>query len=44
MAGGIFSLMKGLCAVAHGFCRCVTKQVEQFEECNAPKPDAGVQQ
>ncbi|MCK4605954.1 MAG: hypothetical protein KAU35_01530 [candidate division Zixibacteria bacterium] len=41
---GIFSLMGGLCAIFHGFCRCVTKQVEQFEESNSPKPDPGVQQ
>jgi len=29
---GIFSLMGGICAIFHGFCRCVTKQVERFEE------------
>ena len=29
---GIFSLMGGICAIFHGFCRCVTKQVEQFEK------------
>ncbi len=29
---GIFSLMGGVCAIFHGFCRCITKQVEQFEE------------
>ncbi|MEW5995405.1 MAG: hypothetical protein AB1744_13565 [Candidatus Zixiibacteriota bacterium] len=28
---GIFSLMGGVCAIFHGFCRCVTKQVELFE-------------
>jgi len=28
---GIFSLMGGICAIFHGFCRCVTKQSEQFE-------------
>jgi len=28
---GIFSLMGGICAIFHGFCRCVTKQVDQFE-------------
>jgi hypothetical protein len=28
---GIFSLMGGICAIFHGFCRCVTKQAEQFE-------------
>ena len=28
---GIFSIMGGICANFHGFCRCVTKQVEQFE-------------
>lgn len=28
---GIFSLMAGVCAIFHGFCRCVTKQVDQFE-------------
>ncbi|MCX6826625.1 MAG: hypothetical protein NTV06_05085 [candidate division Zixibacteria bacterium] len=28
---GIFSLMGGVCAIFHGFCRCVTKQSEQFE-------------
>ncbi|MFQ6008551.1 MAG: hypothetical protein ACE5K8_06310 [Candidatus Zixiibacteriota bacterium] len=28
---GIFSLMGGICAIFHGFCRCVMKQVDQFE-------------
>jgi len=28
---GIFSLMGGICAIFHGFCHCVTKQVDQFE-------------
>lgn len=28
---GIFSLMGGVCAIFHGFCRCVNKQFEQFE-------------
>jgi uncharacterized membrane protein HdeD (DUF308 family) len=28
---GVFSLMGGICAILHGFCRCVTKQVDQFE-------------
>ncbi len=28
---GIFSLMGGVCAIFHGFCRCVNKQIEQFE-------------
>lgn len=28
---GIFSLMGGICAIVHGFCKCVSKQVEQFE-------------
>ena len=28
---GILSLMGGICAIFHGFCRCVTKQVDQFE-------------
>jgi membrane-bound ClpP family serine protease len=28
---GIFSLMGGVCAIFHGFCRCVMKQVDQFE-------------
>jgi len=28
---GIFSMMGGSCAIFHGFCRCVTKQSEQFE-------------
>jgi hypothetical protein len=28
---GIFCLMGGICAIFHGFCRCVTKQVDQFE-------------
>jgi hypothetical protein len=23
--------MGGVCAIFHGFCRCVTKQVDQFE-------------
>jgi len=29
---GIFSLMGGICAIFHGFCRCVTKQVDNFEQ------------
>ena len=28
---GIFSIGGGVCAIFHGFCRCVTKQVDQFE-------------
>ena len=28
---GIFSVGGGVCAIFHGFCRCVTKQVDQFE-------------
>lgn len=28
---GIFSLMGGICAIFHGFCRCVSKQWEHFE-------------
>ena len=28
---GIFCMMGGICAIFHGFCRCVTKQVDQFE-------------
>ncbi len=28
---GIFSLMAGICAIFHGFCRCMMKQVDQFE-------------
>ncbi|HVP06406.1 MAG TPA: hypothetical protein VMS71_01090 [Candidatus Acidoferrum sp.] len=28
---GIFSLMGGICAIFHGFCRCVMHQSEQFE-------------
>ena len=28
---GIFSLMGGVCAIFHGFCRCVSKQWEQHE-------------
>jgi hypothetical protein len=28
---GIFSLMGGVCAIFHGFCKCVTRQSEQFE-------------
>ena len=28
---GIFSLMGGVCAIFHGFCRFVSKQAEQFE-------------
>jgi len=28
---GIFSLMGGICAIFHGFCRCVRKQVDEFE-------------
>ena len=37
---GIFSLMGGICAIFHSFCRCVTKQVEQFEGI-APNKAAG---
>jgi len=33
---GIFSLMGGICAIFHGFCRCVTKQVDQFEGISSP--------
>jgi hypothetical protein len=33
---GIFSLMGGVCAIFHGFCRCVTKQVDQFEGISSP--------
>jgi uncharacterized membrane protein HdeD (DUF308 family) len=29
---GIFCLMGGICAIFHGFCRCVTKQVDMFEQ------------
>ncbi len=29
---GIFSLMGGICAIFHGFCRCITKQVDLFEQ------------
>ena len=29
---GIFSLMGGICAVIHGFCKCVNRQVEMFEK------------
>ncbi len=28
---GIFCLMGGICAIFHGFCRCVTKQTDEFE-------------
>jgi hypothetical protein len=28
---GIFSLMGGICAIFHGFCKCVGRQVEQYE-------------
>ena len=28
---GIFSLMGGVCAIFHGFCNCVNRQVERFE-------------
>lgn len=28
---GIFSLMGGVCAIFHGFCKCVTRQSDQFE-------------
>ena len=28
---GIFSIGGGVCAIFHGFCRCVNKQFEQFE-------------
>ena len=29
---GIFCLMGGICAIFHGFCRCITRQVDQFEQ------------
>jgi hypothetical protein len=32
---GIFCLMGGICAIFHGFCRCVTKQSDQFEGLSA---------
>ena len=35
---GIFSLMGGICAIFHGFCRCITKQVDQFETGATIKP------
>ena len=35
---GIFSLMGGVCAIFHGFCKCVTRQSEQFEGITL-KPD-----
>ena len=38
---GIFSLMGGVCAIFHGFCRCVMKQVDQFEG-NRPCEGSGV--
>ncbi len=28
---GLFSMMGGVCAIFHGFCRCVTRQVDEFE-------------
>jgi hypothetical protein len=34
---GIFSIMGGICAIFHGFCRCVTHQVDQFENPVQPK-------
>ena len=37
---GIFCLMGGVCAIFHGFCRCVTKQVDQFEGITPPKKTA----
>ena len=39
---GIFSLMGGICAIFHGFCRCVTKQVDQFETGATQKPSDNV--
>ena len=32
---GIFCMGGGVCAIFHGFCRCVTKQVDQFEGLSA---------
>jgi hypothetical protein len=37
---GIFSLMGGVCAIFHGFCRCVNKQLEQFEGISPKKVSA----
>ncbi len=34
---GIFSLMGGVCAIFHGFCHCVTRQVDNFENGEAVK-------
>jgi len=34
---GIFSMMGGICAIVHGFCRCVTRQVDQFEFKDIPQ-------
>ena len=38
---GIFSLMGGVCAIFHGFCRCVTKQIDQFEGLTAATGKVG---
>lgn len=40
---GIFSLMGGVCAIFHGFCRCVTKQVDQFEGISPQKKATAAQ-
>jgi len=34
---GIFCLMGGICAIFHGFCRCITKQVNEFENVEVSK-------
>lgn len=39
---GIFCLMGGICAIFHGFCRCITRQVDEFEGTSQNrKPAAG---
>jgi len=35
---GIFSMMGGICAIFHGFCNCVRKQVNNFENNNNKTP------
>ena len=38
---GIFCLMGGVCAIFHGFCKCVTRQADQFEGITSSKTTAG---
>jgi len=37
---GIFSVFGGVCANFHGFCRCILKQVDEFEGLRPPSQPA----